>query len=209
MSKSYLNISKLFCRTKKDKITIEFSIWNIRQTRAIVMVPITAIHFTGRFQFSIVVEDPPAPDPRILLLPKDEGSLRLQPRWEGNGGRCATDGADEGRCRMQLWIPGSPGRARTPIIIRWTLRRLEHASIIWWIEEGRIPSSATPSPRASCVERPIASYITHSRYIRRHNIGIRAQQAPSLLSSCAVPSVSRPCSSWVFVWIAKKKSFNC
>lgn len=40
--------------------------------------------------------------------------------------------------RMQPRSPGSPGWARTPIIIRWTLRRLEHASIIWWIGEGRI-----------------------------------------------------------------------
>lgn len=93
---------------------------------------------------------------------------------------CNRDEGGEGRRRrgrMQPRSPGSPGRLRTPIIIRWTLRRLEHASIIWWIEEGRIlpPSSHL---RLHPMSNDQLHHTSHSRYIRRHNVGVRAQHAP-------------------------------
>lgn len=86
-------------------------------------------------------------------------------RTEGAGCNCGARGVQA--------EPGPPSLSVEPC----GLRRLEHASIIWWIEEGRIlpPSSHL---RLHPMSNDQLHHTSHSRYIRRHNVGVRAQHAP-------------------------------
>lgn len=49
-------------------------------------------------------------------------------------------------------------------------------------------------------------HTSHSHYIRRHNVGVRAQHA----SSSRSPSLTlHPCDLRASFWISRKESFNC
>lgn len=172
-------------------------------------MPITSIHFARRFQFSGGGRISPS---RFPLNP----SARMKEVYVWNrdrGQRCAANGGREEGAERNREARG----AWTSIIIRWTLRRLEHASIIWWIEEGRtFPLASPPLRRASTMLNDQLHHTSHSRYIRRHNVGVRSQHAPSFsaLRSAHPPLPLLLFSTALFSYVylfgsLRKESFNC
>lgn len=113
---------------------------------------------------------------------KDEGSLclRVEIRGEGEvGGRCtAVDGRTDGG-QDATAKPGEP--RQSPDLHHYPLNPAEARTCINYLVDrgGTYPASSTAPPRAPPMSNDQLHHTSHSRYIRRHNVGVRAQHAPS------------------------------
>lgn len=113
---------------------------------------------------------------------KDEGSLCLRVEIRGRGevgGRCtAVDGRTDGG-QDATAKPGEP--RQSPDLHHYPLNPAEARTCINYLVDrgGTYPASSTAPPRAPPMSNDQLHHTSHSRYIRRHNVGVRAQHAPS------------------------------